>query len=272
MQNIGERLEEARKRKGVSIREAAEATKIRSDYLHKFESNQFDLNLADIYVRGFLRNYAFFLKLPVEKLMNDYTALGRGETRSRQPSREIYGRMEVSVASADERASEKSSTPEREEVSAPAADNSRRATGLNRSGSSLPQGPAISPQLIFKGGIAVAGVLVLLLIVWAIKAIVSDPVPAVDRRPVQAAANPTQPATDQTVTLIALDTLRVKVMTVDGSRVLLPDTTLVRGQTETVAKTEPIYIYASAGKNLQIEIKGKRYPMPFDGYDRAKIN
>ena len=33
MQSIGERLEEARKRKGISLREAAEATKIRSDFL-----------------------------------------------------------------------------------------------------------------------------------------------------------------------------------------------------------------------------------------------
>ena len=32
MQTIGERLEEARKRKGISIREASEATKIRSEY------------------------------------------------------------------------------------------------------------------------------------------------------------------------------------------------------------------------------------------------
>lgn len=270
MQNIGERLEEARKRKGVSIREAAEATKIRSDYLHKFESNQFDLNLADIYVRGFLRNYAFFLKLPADKILNDYASLGRGETRPRQPNREVYGRMEVSIASADERAAEKNSQPS-EENSAP-ADSSRRSAGLNRSGSSLPQGPAISPQLIFKGGIAVGGILVLLLIVWAIKSIVSDPTPASGTRPAPVTASPVQPAADNTVTLIALDTLRVKVMTVEGGRVLLADTTLVRGQTETVAKTEPIYIYASAGKNLQIEIKGKRYPMPFEGYDRAKIN
>jgi cytoskeleton protein RodZ len=55
MQTIGERLEEARKRKGISIREAAEATKIRGDYLHKYENNQFDIKLPEIYVRGFLR-------------------------------------------------------------------------------------------------------------------------------------------------------------------------------------------------------------------------
>lgn len=268
MQNIGERLEEARKRKGVSIREAAEATKIRSDYLHKFESNQFDLNLADIYVRGFLRNYAYFLKLPADKILNDYASLGRSESRPRQPSREVYGRMEVTVASSDER-TEKNSPPA-EEAGAPAEP---RRGGLQRSGSSLPQGPAISPQLIFKGGIALGGIILVLMIVWAVKTIVSDPTPTTTAaKPATTAASPVQPAADNTVTLIALDTLRVKVMTVDGGRVLLPDTTLVRGQTETIAKTEPVYIYASAGKNLQIEIKGKRYPMPFEGYDRAKIN
>jgi len=52
MQTIGERLEEARKRKGISIREASEATKIRSEYLHKFESNSLDINLPEIYIRG----------------------------------------------------------------------------------------------------------------------------------------------------------------------------------------------------------------------------
>ena len=79
MQTIGERLEEARKRKGISIREAAEATKIRGDYLHKFENNQFDIRLPEIYVRGFLRNYAVYLKLPGDKISNDYLALGLGD-------------------------------------------------------------------------------------------------------------------------------------------------------------------------------------------------
>src|SRR4051812_41382222 len=102
MQTIGERLEEARKKKGISIREAAEATKIRGDYLQKFESNQFDIGLTEIYARGFLRNYANYLKLPAERILNDYAALGRGEVRPRQPSREIYGRLDISVATAGE--------------------------------------------------------------------------------------------------------------------------------------------------------------------------
>ncbi|MDF9833731.1 cytoskeleton protein RodZ [Ereboglobus sp. PH5-5] len=99
MQTIGERLEEARKRKGVSIREAAEATKIRGEYLHKFESNQYDIRLPEIYVRGFLRSYANFLKLPADQIIADYNALHHGEAKSsRSMSREVYGRMDISTS------------------------------------------------------------------------------------------------------------------------------------------------------------------------------
>src|SRR5438128_1832968 len=118
MQTIGERLEEARKKKGISIREAAEATKIRGDYLQKFESNQFDIGLTEIYTRGFLRNYANYLKLPADRILNDYAALGRGEVRPRQPSREIYGRMDITVATAGE-ASDRAAPPDE---NAPAAE------------------------------------------------------------------------------------------------------------------------------------------------------
>ena len=99
MQSIGERLEEARKRKGISIREAAEATKIRGDYLHKFENNQYDIKLPEIYVRGFLRTYANYLKLPGEKIINDYNGLGHHESKQRSLNREVYGRMDISHSS-----------------------------------------------------------------------------------------------------------------------------------------------------------------------------
>ena len=97
MQTIGERLEEARKRKGISIREASEATKIRSDYLQRFESNTFELNLPYIYVRGFLRTYAHYLKLNPEKLLTDFTALGlsTGRESRRQDQRESFGRIDL---------------------------------------------------------------------------------------------------------------------------------------------------------------------------------
>jgi cytoskeleton protein RodZ len=83
---IGERLEEARKRKGVSIREAAEATKIRGDFLLSMENNSFDINLPEIYVRGFLKNYARFLKVDPARILIDYEAYRLG---SRPPGERL---------------------------------------------------------------------------------------------------------------------------------------------------------------------------------------
>ena len=75
MQTIGEKLEEARKRKGISIREAAETTKIRGDYLQKFEANSFDIDLPPLYIRGFLRSYTRYLDLDPDRFVNDYNAV-----------------------------------------------------------------------------------------------------------------------------------------------------------------------------------------------------
>jgi len=273
MQTIGERLEEARKRKGISIREAAESTKIRSDYLHKFESNQFDLNLAEIYVRGFLRGYAQFLRLPAEKILNDYAALGRADSQQRQPGREIYVRLDLNVASQEERGQEKSPADE-ESSDANPTEASRRPSSLNRSGSSLSKGPSIPPALIFRGGIILAAVLAIAFVVWGITALVSGDSPT-DKAPANSSANVVAQS-DNSISLIALNSVRVKVTlkNADGSPgdVLLPETNFNRGEVRHMVKNGPILIWASEGKDLQIEIKGKRYPMPFEGYNRAQIN
>lgn len=264
MHTIGERLEEARKKKGISIREAAEATKIRGDYLSKFESNQFDINLTELYVRGFLRSYAQFLRLPADRILNDYAALGRGDTR-RQPSREVYGRMDVSVHSADERSEVPAAAPE---DPAPAAPPPRHAPHLPRRGSAATR-QGIDPALVFKLGKWAGVALVAVLLVWgAIALFKGSPAPAA--RPV--ATTTASPLTaEPTITLVALDSVRVKVVTVTDGRVLLPDTQLARGQTQIVPKPGPIYITYSSGKDLQVEIAGKRYPMPTPGWDRAQI-
>jgi cytoskeleton protein RodZ len=267
MQTIGERLEEARKRKGNSIREAAEATKIRSDYLHKFESNQFDINLAEIYVRGFLRAYAQYLGMSADKILNDYAALGINESKQRPPSREVYGRMDLTVASSDDKSTGTVESSD-EEDSAPS-----RPSTLNRSGTSLPKGPTISPTLIFRGGIGLVVVIVLLLIYWGVSAIIGG---GSDTTTGASGSGAVTSVQEPTISLIALSSVRVKVTlkNEDGSpgEVLFPETTLVSGEVRTIPKPGPILIWATEGKSLQIEIKGKRYPMPFEGYNRAQIN
>lgn len=96
MPSIGDRLEEARKRQGISIREASEATKIRGDLLLSLENNNFDFDLPDVYKRGFLKLYGKYLKLDTEKLMADFEAamLGRSKVK-RSDAREFFGRMDL---------------------------------------------------------------------------------------------------------------------------------------------------------------------------------
>ena len=269
MQTIGERLEEARKKKGISIREAAEATKIRGDYLSKFENNQFDINLTELYVRGFLRTYSQFLRLPSDRILNDYAALGRGEARPRQPSREIYGRMDVSIATADERNEAKAATADE---SPPVPPPVRRTTGPGRRAGTSP-GTGIDPAVVFRFGKWAAVGLVGVLVIWGLFALFSSATKdRITKSPASSAVAPVS-AGEPTITLIALDTVRVSVASASDGRVLLPETTLMRGQTQVVPKPGRIYIKYSQGKNLEIEIDGTRHPMPAgEGPARAAVN
>jgi cytoskeleton protein RodZ len=256
MQTIGERLEDARKRKGISIREAAEATKIRGDYLQKFEGNQFDIDLAGIYMRGFLRNYAIFLKLPPDRIIDDFDALGRADTRPHAPSREVYGRMDLSIASAEDRV---------EHAAAASPDSAQRPNSPLRGHNNLPKAPPIDPALVFKGGITLAAILVVVLIIWGIKSIMGGSSSASSE-----ARGPTAVSSEHSFTLVALDTVRVSVTLDSNGRVLLPETTLQRDERRSVPWLGSELIQADSGANVQIESKGKRYAFT-PGFNQSRM-
>jgi hypothetical protein len=76
---VGQKLEEARNRKGISIREVSESTKIRGDYLSAMEASSFDIDLPEVYLRGFVRLYARFLDLDQDAILADLDLeLGKG--------------------------------------------------------------------------------------------------------------------------------------------------------------------------------------------------
>lgn len=68
---MGTYLRAARRRRRVGIERAAEDTKIRSDFLMRMESDEFDF-LAPAYVRGFLRTYARYLRVDPEPLIGEF--------------------------------------------------------------------------------------------------------------------------------------------------------------------------------------------------------
>ena len=258
MQTIGERLEEARKKKGISIREAAEATKIRGDYLQKFEGNHFDIGISEIYTRGFLRNYAGFLKIPADRILHDYAALGRGEMRARQPSREVYGRMDISVASAGE-PSDRAAPPEE---GAAAAEPARAQPRYPRGSSALPSGP--DPAVIFRYAKWAAAAVVGLLALWLVVSFINHR----GSKPAQTAAQAlppvaTQPAVSNRATITALDVVRVQVWakTPEGTYgdVLLPPTPLAKDARVSFPKSGPVYIFASAQENIRISFGGQQF-------------
>lgn len=98
MQSLGKRLEEARKQRGVSLREASEATKIRTSYLASFENDDYDIPLPDIYKRGFLKLYARYLKMdPVEVAREVRVMLERrNHQQARAELRAGLGQMDLS--------------------------------------------------------------------------------------------------------------------------------------------------------------------------------
>ena len=268
MQTIGERLEDARKKKGVSIREAAEATKIRGEYLQKFEGNQFEIGLTDIYTRGFLRGYANYLRIPSDRLLNDYTALRGGEPRLRQPSREVYGRMDLAISSADERGEAQA------EAQAPEALQRPHSARFQRPGENLPKGPAIDPALVFKGGIVLVGVVLLLAAFWIIKSIAgSGPVSTATRSSAPAAAELAEaPASSPAaaVSIVALEPVRIKVVRrSDG--VELFQGSLQAGERKEFPNV-PIFLTASDQAAVEIDYKGHSYPTGYSGHERIQFD
>ncbi|MEG6615691.1 RodZ domain-containing protein [Peptococcaceae bacterium 1198_IL3148] len=69
---IGDLLKQTRLTKGYSLDDIEEATKIRSRYLEALENEKFDLLPGQVYVIAFLRNYARFLGLNDDELVEQY--------------------------------------------------------------------------------------------------------------------------------------------------------------------------------------------------------
>lgn len=70
-QSMGAYLRAARRRRRISIDRAADDTKIRSDFLMRMESDEFDF-LAPAYVRGFLKTYTRYLRVDPEPLVDEF--------------------------------------------------------------------------------------------------------------------------------------------------------------------------------------------------------
>lgn len=251
MQTIGKRLEEARKRKGISIREASEATKIRSDFLKNFELDQFDFDLPEIYKRGFVKIYANYLKLDTKSILTDYSAQQiTSEHNKSTGSSELFGSMDANPAP------EETSKPLLGKLSAkPQSNNtsedaSQVATQITE----------IDKALYVKLGLVAIGVLAFLFVV--IKLIVSvlggsdkpeaNVADSGNNPSAESTTTPDAPASGpETTTLIASGDVYVLVKQRNDNKELV-NKTLSSGEKLNFIKEGPIDIFFTAGENLVI--------------------
>ncbi|MCE5287057.1 MAG: DUF4115 domain-containing protein [Pelosinus sp.] len=72
MQTVGELLRSEREKKGLSIKDIEIGTSIRSLYIKAIEENDFKVIPGEVYLKGFIRNYASYLGLDAQSVIEVY--------------------------------------------------------------------------------------------------------------------------------------------------------------------------------------------------------
>ena len=78
MQTIGQRLKQARESKRLTLDKVFEGTRIRVAYLQALESDDHSVMPSPVQARGYLRNYAEFLGLNFDQLLDEMRAQAQG--------------------------------------------------------------------------------------------------------------------------------------------------------------------------------------------------
>ena len=253
---IGERLEEARKRKGISLREAAEITKIRGDILHGMENNETEYSLPDIYIRGFLRNYSSFLDLDAENILTDFTAMQLRKPQQVIPKTRAYlGQMNIS----DKVTVETQQSPAEDDLPKPDDRQINTTSGYQSS---------IDRDLYYKVAMVFGGTFLLVfIIIMLVNLLISDEKPEINpdlREGTNETFDEVAPMDEEQIKIIALDDVTVIVeQRIDRKR--LYSGTLAEGESVTLTKIGSIKISFTEGENVVVEKDGKNFKMGVTG-------
>jgi cytoskeletal protein RodZ len=69
---VGKVFRSRREEKNLSLKEIESVTSIRTNYLEAIEEGHLDKFLSTVYMYGFMRQYASYLELDVERLSRDF--------------------------------------------------------------------------------------------------------------------------------------------------------------------------------------------------------
>lgn len=82
--SFGEELRREREIRGISLKEIADATKISRRFLEAIERNDHKTLPAPVFTRGFVREYARYLGLNADEIVNRYNYAAAGDDRVEQ--------------------------------------------------------------------------------------------------------------------------------------------------------------------------------------------
>ncbi len=228
---LGERLQQARQRLGLSLDEVSEQLKIRKDILLKFEANEFDVRLPGIYARGFFRCYVKFLKLDENALLEEYSSIV-GDAK--EPFTLTLGHLQI------------------ENVEEKVKDNEPQITDLDAKENSA---KFVKPNLQFVYFKWLIGAVVFLVIGIIISLCLSKKEVNISHENMQAQEAvfdmQSVPAYEE-ITLVAVDTVQVFVRQEKDKRHLFSGT-LEKGARQVIAKEDVLQISFTEGNNLLIE-------------------
>ena len=257
MQSIGAKIEEARKRKGISLREAAEATKIRSDFLNHIEKGEFDYDLPKIYKIGFIKNYAKYLKLNPEKVLSQYQEqLLAHSKNAKKTSAELFGtNLNLDQVTGDPLLDDLTPKPSYGKINVKPQATPEEPLDTNESSSAISN----NKDLYIKTGIVGIGTLLFVFsAIWLIQSIVNsnnEPT-AIPPSNVTSQAQETASLSKKTypieeMTLRATGEVYVIVEQTIDQKFLLKQR-LLKGQQQTLKKRGPVKVYFTDGNHLTV--------------------
>jgi len=82
---FGEELRREREIRGISLKEIADATKISKRFLEAIERNDHKTLPAPVFTRGFVREYARYVGLNADEMVNRYNYAAAGDDRIEKP-------------------------------------------------------------------------------------------------------------------------------------------------------------------------------------------
>ncbi|MBQ1914887.1 MAG: helix-turn-helix domain-containing protein [Selenomonadaceae bacterium] len=97
---IGDILRQERERQNLTVKDIEQGTSIRALYIEAIENGEYQTLPGEVYTKGFIRNYANFLKLDADDCVRRYVSENHPEQAMAEAAREETPRKETPVRNA----------------------------------------------------------------------------------------------------------------------------------------------------------------------------